>query len=247
MRIITHYLLVAILTLGLLTFGLPCLAFAEILKETKPIEVIYQQQLRLDVASDGVNRINFDNFRVVKLIGNISSFTSVLLDQGSDLFIAPKLPPGKKIDFSALLATGDIIDFSLNIVKSEVPYLVKLKFPSNVTGADTAGAAKSEAAKMIEAMHSGKTGKYYIQKSTKKINMPLTFQTKAVAQNSYRFGNLHGTSLILENTSRSRSLKITANELVRSFEGIVAIYIEQGLLSPRGKTKAYIVFKELEA
>lgn len=238
----THYLF-AILTICLIATLLPRLAFAE--AETKPIEIIYQQQLRLDVASDTINRINFDNFRVVKLIGNVSSFTSVLSDQGSDLFIATKLPAGKKIDFSALLATGDIIDFSLNIVKSQVPYLVKLKFPNDTAG--TSAAPKSEAAKMIEAMHSGKTGKYYIQKSTKKINIPSTLQIKAVAQNSYRFGNLHGMSLIVENTNRSSSLEITANAFVKNFEGIVAIYIEQGLLLPKGKTKAYIVFKELEA
>lgn len=238
MRIIIDYLLVAILA-----FGLPCLAFAKTSSpETKLIEIIYQQQLHLDVASDAVNRINFDNFRVVKLIGNISSFTSVLSDQGSDLFIAPKLPSGKKIDFSALLATGDIIDFSLNVVKSQTPCLVKLKFPSDIVGTN-----KSEAVKMIEAMHNGKADKYYVQKSTKKINIPTNHEIKAIVQNSYRFGNLHGTSLILENTNRSRSLEITASELARSFEGIAAIYIEQGLLSPRGKTKAYIVFKELGA
>ena len=237
MRIITHYLLVAILALGL-----PCLAFADALKETKPIEIIYQQQLHLNVASDAVNRINFDNFRVVKLIGNISSFTSVLSDQGSDLFIAPKLQAGKKIDFSALLASGDIIDFSLNIVKNSVPCLVKLKFPNNMAGMN-----KSEAAKMIEAMHNGKADKYYVQKSTKKINIPTNHEIKAVAQNSYRFGNWRGTSLILENTNRSRSLEITVSELARSFDGIAAIYIEQGLVLPRGKTKAYIVFKEAGA
>ena len=236
MRIITRSLLVAALIL-LTQTSLATQSF-----DPQPIEIKYLRQVHLDVASEAVNRINFDNFRVVKLIGNIGGGTYVLSDQGSDLFIAPKLPAGKKIDFSVLLATGDIIDFSLNIVKSQTPYLVKLKFPGDVTSAN-----KSEAVKMIEAMHSGKTGKYYVQKSLKKVNIPWNRDIKGQAQNSYRFKNLQGTILTLENTNRSRSFEITASDLSRSFDRVTAIHIEQSLLPPKGKTKAYIVFKELGA
>ena len=208
--------------------------------DLQPIKIKYLQQVHLDVASEAVNRINFDNFFVTKLIGDIGSFTSILSDQGSDLFIAPKLPVGKKIDFSALLATGDIIDFSLNIVESQTPYLVKLKFPM-----DVASTNKSEAVKMIEAMYSGRLSKYYVQKSLKKVNIAWISEIKATAQNTYRFGNLHGTILTLENLSHSHSFEITANEITKHFTDIAAIHIKQGLLPARGKTKAYIVFKEL--
>lgn len=208
--------------------------------DLQPIEIKYLKQVHLDIASEAVNRINFDNFRVVKLIGNIAGFTCVLSEQGSDLFIVPKLPLGKKIDFSALLATGDIIDFSLNIVESKTPYLVKLKFPM-----DVASTNKNEAAKMIEAMYSGHLSKYYVQTSLKKVNIPWIPKIKATAHDSYRFGNLHGIILILENLSHSHSLEITASEFTKYFTGIVAIHIKQNLLSARSKTKAYIVFKGL--
>lgn len=233
MRIITKSILVAVLIL-LSQTSLATGSF-----DLQPIEIKHLKQVHLDVASEGVNRINFDNFVVTKLIGNIAGATYVLSDQGSDLFIAPKLSVGKKIAFSALLVTGDIIDFSLNVVKSETPYLVKLKFPSDISGAK-----KSEAALMIEAMRCGKTGKYYVQKSLKKVNIPWNRDIKGAAQNSYRFKNLQGTVLTLENTNRSRSLEITANILSQSFDKVAAIYIEQSLLPPKGKTKAYIVFKE---
>jgi hypothetical protein len=235
MRII-DYLVVIIFALVL-----PYKAFAKTSFETKQVEIIYERQVHLNVVSNTVNRISFANFRVVKLIGNISSFTSVLSDSGSDLFIAPKLPEGKKIDFSALLSSGDVIDFSLSVVKSEKPYLVKLKFLGN-----SEGAGKSEAAKMIEAMSKGVIGKYYVQKSNKKINILAKPEIKTIMQDSYRFSNLLGTSLILQNTNCTNSLEIRADDLARSFEGIVAIFIEQGLLPPTGKTKAYIVFKEVK-
>jgi hypothetical protein len=236
MRIITKSLLVVALTL------LSQTSLAIQFFDLEPIEIKHLKQVHLDVASEGVNRINFDNFRVVKLIGNIAGATYVLSDQGSDLFIAPKLPVGKKIDFSALLVTGDIIDFSLNIIKSQTPYLVKLKFPGDVSGTN-----KSEAALMIEAMRCGKTDKYYVQKLLKKVNIPWNRDIKGQAQNSYRFKNLQGAILTLENTNRFRSLEITANNLSQSFDRVTAIYIEQSLLPPKGKTKAYIVFKELGA
>lgn len=245
MRII-DYLVVIIFALVL-----PYKAFATADFETKQVEIIYERQIHLNVASNTVNRISFASFRVVKLIGNISSFTSVLSDSGSDLFIAPKLSEGKKIDFSALLSSGDVIDFSLSVVKSEKPYLVKLKFPGN-----SEKVIKSEAAKMIEAMSKGVIGKYYVQKSNKKINILAQSmikevgikapRIKAITQDSYRFGNLLGTSLILQNTNCTNSLEIRADDLARSFEGIVAIFIEQGLLPPNCKTKAYIVFKEVK-
>ena len=235
MQIITRSLFLATFSLLFCKISLATQSF-----DPQPIKIKYLRQVHLDVASEAVNRINFDNFRVVKLIGNIGGGTYVLSDRGSDLFIIPKLPVGKKIDFSALLATGDIIDFSLKIVKGQTPYLVKLEFPIDVVNTN-----KSEAVKMIEAMHSGHLGKYYVQKPLKEVNIPWISEIKATVQNTYRFGNLQGTILTLENLSHSHSFEITAGEFAKHFTDIAAIHINQNLLPVRGKTKAYIVFKGL--
>lgn len=207
----------------------------------RPIEISYMRQVQIDVASNKVNRINFDNFRVIKLIGNISSFTGILSDQGSDLFIAPKIPPGNRVEFSAMLSSGDIIDFSLNVVKGETPSLVKLKFSGNknVKG-------KSEALQMIEAMCIGKTDKYYVQNSVYKIEIPPLPEVKATAVSSYRFGNLRGIVLILENTDRRKALEVTADKLAASFAKVVAIHVRESLLPAKGKMRVYMVFKEPE-
>ena len=234
MRIITNYL---VATIFVLAIAQPTLA--EKIREAKPIEILYESQVQLNVANEAINRISFTNFVVTKLIGNISGFDSILSDSGSDLFIAPKLPEGKTIDFSALLSSGDVIDFSLNVVKSTTPYLVRLGFPNN-----GAGTSKSEATKMIEAMNKGINGKYYVQKSNKKISIPGNPEIKAVLEDCYRYGNLCGILLTLQSTNKSRAIEITPELLSKSFAGIVAIHMQQGLLQPNGKLKTYIVFKE---
>ena len=233
MRIIANYLLAIILAVGL-----PYLAFASKIEETKHIEVTYEQQLYLNIANEAVNRINFDNQRVVKIIGNISGFTSILSDDGSNLFIAPKVPLGSKIDFALLLATGDIIDFSLNVVKSKIPYLVKLQFPS-----DAAMLQKSEAVSMIAAMRQGVIGKYYVQKAKSTINIPTKPDIQASIYNSYRIGHLYGNSLILQNKNRFHSIEINAAELAHIFSGVKAVHVDKKTLAPNEKTKAYMVFK----
>lgn len=217
----------------------------------QPIKIQYLQQVRLDIASDAVNRISFGNGRVIKLIGETNGFDSILSDRGSDLFISSRLPAGSKIDFSSILASGDIIDFSLNIVESKTPSLIQLKFPSDNTSSNTnnntssTATAKSEAIKMIEAMRTGELGKYYIQQPLKKINVPVDSKITVTAQDNYRFGNLHGVALTLQNTDRTLTQNITANTLAASFEfrRVAAIALERELLLPKQKTVAYIVFK----
>lgn len=221
------------------------------LKEVKPIEITYEKQTHLNIANKSVNRINFNRLRVMKIIGNISGFNTVLSDDGSDLFIVPNLPVGSKIDFSALLSSGDVIDFCLTVISSKTPYLVKLRMPSNLSINNNSANDKSESVKMIETMSSGETGKYYVQHSLQKmgnkINVPINAPTqsgiKVIAQDSYRFGNLFGVSLILHNTN-SISCEITTDDLVSGLSNVLAACIVSPHLPSQAKTKAFLVFKK---
>lgn len=224
----------------ILALAVPCLASAELLEEDRLIDIIYQKQVELNIASEAVNRISFSNERVIKIIGNVSGFNNVLSDNGSDLFVTTKLPVGSKIDFSALLSSGDIIDFALRVTNSKTPYLVKLKFFRNVPSH-----YKSEAIKMIEAMSAGSINKYYVQGVNNPIIIPAKAEVKIIAQDSYRFGNLYGTSLTLHNTNRFAACEVTLDDLAASLNGIVAAYIDHQLLPPNGKTRGYIVFKRV--
>lgn len=211
------------------------------------IEVSYQKQLFLNVADEAINRINFKHGRVSKIIGNVSGFSSILSDDGSNLFITPKEPSGSKIDFSVLLSSGDIIDMSLNVVKSKKPYLISLHFPDSNNNN-----IKSEASSLIEAMKNQLIGKYYVQKSSSNVIIPGKDKLKATSSDIYRFGNLHGTILILQNMNKKTrkntqnlSIEITEDNLIRAFSGVVGVHIEKRHLAPSEKTKAYIVFKEV--
>ena len=75
MRIITYYLLAYVLA-ALLPYN----ALAGLEYNNKEIDVIYEQQLHLNIANEAVNRINFDNQRIVKIIGNTSGFNTILSD-----------------------------------------------------------------------------------------------------------------------------------------------------------------------
>lgn len=235
MPIIIHYIFLALILMVMHER-----VFAELENkhqdQSSKINVIHARQLHLNVSNKAVNRINFDHQRVVKIIGNISSFTYILSDAGSDLFIAPKCKAGQTVDFSALLANGDIVDFSLNVLESKIPYLISLEFPT-----DALKLKKSEAASMMEAMKNNNIGKYYVQKDKPTI-IPIKHDVQATIYNYYAFGKLHGNSLTLHNKSRSRSVGINEQELIRMFAGVRAVHIEKKILAPDEKTKAYVVF-----
>ena len=233
MRIITYYLLACALAVCV-----PYTVFAAPKARSKEIDVIYEQQLHLNVANEAVNRINFNNKRIIKIIGNTSGHSSILSDDGSNLFIVPQSPVGSKIDFTVLLASGDVIDLSLNVVKSKTPYLTSLKFPD-----DSAKLHISEAKLMLNAMKNQRIGKYYVQERKSGIDLPEKPDLRATIYNNYRFGNLHGNSLILQNKSRFLTIEINAAELTQIFSGIRAVHVDKKTLTPREKTKAYIVFR----
>ena len=211
-------------------------------KNTQTIEVSYGKQLSLNIADEAINRINFNRGRVSKIIGNVSGFTSILSDDGSNLFITPKLPEKSKIDFAVLLSSGEIIDLSLSVVKSKKPYLISLKFSESKEQYN-----QSEIAALIEAMQKGVIGKYYVQQSASKISHN---KFKVTSSDVYQFKNLRGRVLTLQNNSkRSRGnkssiMEITESDLISAFDGVVGVYIEAKQLARGKKTKAYIVTKE---
>lgn len=211
-------------------------------KKSQTIEVSYGKQLSLNIADEAINRINFNHGRVSKIIGNVSGFTSILSDDGSNLFITPRSQAGSKIDFAVLLSSGEIIDLSLSVIKSKKPYLISLKFPDSREQYN-----QSEVAALIEAMQKGVIGKYYVQQSVSDISHD---KFKATSSDVYQFKNLRGRVLTLQNNSkRSRGnkssiIEIKESDLISAFDGVVGVHIEAKQLARGKQTKAYIVTKE---
>ena len=212
-------------------------------KNSQTIEVSYGKQLSLNIADEAINRINFNHGRVSKIIGNVSGFTSILSDDGSNLFITPRSQAGSKIDFVLLLSSGEIIDLSLSVIKSKKPYLISLKFPDSREQYN-----QSEVSALIEAMQKGVIGKYYVQQSVSDISHD---KFKATSSDVYQFKNLRGRVLTLQNNSKisrgnksDSTIEITESDLISAFDGVVGVHLEAKQLARGKQTKAYIVTKE---
>ena len=94
-------------------------------------------------------------------------------------------------------------------------------------------------------------GKYYVQTARSNVTIPGNSKIKATSSDIYKFGNLHRTTLTLQNkTKRTRksksdsSIEITEDDLIKAFKGVVGVHIENTMLARGETTKAYIVFKE---
>jgi len=204
-------------------------------------EVKYEKQMKLMLASGKVNHINFSSFRIAKIIGNNQNFNFVVSDDGSNLFLTPKIPSGSIVDFSVVGAQGAVLDFSLQVVESVSPSLIKLIFES-----PAAYSIDNEANKMIFAMSAGRVQKYYVQKVERKINISSKPNIKIIQKNSYRWQGLQGAILLLKNTDSRHKAQITPDDLALNFGNIKAVFIEKRELNPLGETKAFVVFKRQE-
>ncbi len=228
--IIVHYLLYLMFIIN------PYTVFASLSPQSDAMSVTYGKQLSLKIANKAVNRINFDNQRAIKIIGQTGGFSSILSDNGSDLFITPKCDVGKNIDFAVLLAGGGIIDLSLKVIASNIPYIATLKFSTNESIQET-----SEVVSMMEAMKRNEVGKYYVEQNTNPVNIIYKPYIKAYIYESYRFGDLTGKAFILQNKNSKQKITISEVELASLFSNVKAIYLEKPSLDPKERAKAYVI------
>ena len=210
--------------------------------ETKNhIKVQYQTPLYLEISSSGINHISFWPFRVEKIIGDTSTFTANTGENstGSELFITSKSATGSKINMSIVLTNGRIVDLALNVALSVDPKIVELDFGGS---ADTMHEIKLQALNMIDAMKSGKTGKYYVMHLKKPMTLTETKDYKIKQISNYKFGALEGAVLVIQNISKSE-ITIKPSDLVTYFNDLDAYAIESEKISSKSRTKAYIVFR----
>lgn len=243
--------MVKILYLIILNFCVLCFVhgamanelFSGAVRGNAPIKVEYNASLNIELSSKGINRISFWPLRVEKLICDLSNFTSNVPDNGTDIFLTSKVPAGTTLNASVVLSTGEPIDLHIKVVESREPKYISLDF-SNLND-DPNGILKHESALMINAMKNDFVGKYYVRS----IKSPtLLFETKEyrVKQRSnYQYDRLIGAVLEIEN-KRNKSIEIDTKIIISRFEGSQAFAFESEHLSPKSKTKGYVVFKSEE-
>ncbi len=208
------------------------------------IEVEYGKQLLLQISSVGINRISFAPERITRIIGDISNYSSLLTDKGSELFLTSKLAAGKNFNISVILASGGVIDITAQVIESSQPKVIKLLFSKSFNAFSQ---EQAEARLMIKAMEQNNKGKYYVESvnNTKFILADKHKSLKGVTLEhycSYKFGDLRGVCLELTNQNKG-VINLDAKTIAQEFENVESLAIRHSTLQSRKKTQLFIVFR----
>ena len=58
----------------------------------EPIAIEYLTPQRLSISATGINRLHFEDCRILKIVGDNSRYSALLPAGGSDLFLTSKVP-----------------------------------------------------------------------------------------------------------------------------------------------------------
>ena len=201
------------------------------------IKVLRYSPTRLRISSKGINRISFAGERLDKIIGNQSSYSAVIADQGDHLFLTSKKGPGSKIALSLLFTSGKVVDLVMQVDKGAQSYSM-LIFPV----ADESAQEISAAEEMQRAMQGKKIGKYYVQYLNRELLVSPAFNSRIIQTKSYRYGSLYGAVLLLENSSNETSY-VDESVIRRQFNDVISVALDKTIIPAKQSIKAYVVFR----
>jgi hypothetical protein len=201
----------------------------------------YKKPIAIELSSNFINRINFKNNRISKIIGDQSKLTSVLSSDGSHLFLTSKTAAGNEFDISVLDIHAEVFDLHLIVKETTKPTLVTLAKPKSKE--IDANLSKGEANAMIKAMKLGQQDKYYVSVVDREISLllPSNLKTKQYAQ--YRYGKLYGACFEIKNISHKNLIAFSDVEVAASFENVIAVSLDNNVLQPLKSTKVFVVFE----
>ena len=237
LKIITIYLLPAIISVVVPLLIYSSSAHAAEESAIEKIKVKYNQPVHLKIAGSGINRINLGVERLEKIIGDGSTYSVVISDNADNVFLTSKLSAGKSTNLSLLLSSGRVVDIVLDIINAKQPKSIELVFSKDSCQLDE----RREVANMISAMRRGVVKKYYVQELDRELLNQLP--NKIIQRKSYRYGNLYGAELELQNNSDNQQI-ITTEILHQLFANIISISPDnKQILPPKTSGKAYVVFR----
>ena len=229
-----------LLIYGVLTFFSPyTVEAANYPSDNSPnkIKVLRYSPTRLRISSKGINRISFAGERLDKIIGNQSSYSAVIADQGDHLFLTSKKGPGGKINLSLLFTSGKVVDLVMQVDQGAQSYSM-LIFPL----ADELAQEISAAEEMQRAMQGKKIGKYYVQYLNRELLYTPAFNSRIIQTKSYRYGSLYGAVLLLENSSNETSY-VDESVIRRQFNDVISVALDKTIIPAKQSIKAYVVFR----
>jgi hypothetical protein len=208
----------------------------------KTAKIKYIKPIDLTISASGVNRISLAPHIITTIWGDGSEYSATLSNNGSELFITSKVPENSKIVLAVGLAGGKVVDLMLNTVKASVPKIINLNLQNVESKSEM---LKIAAKQMLKAMRMQSKGKYYVREVSNQIQMSATNSLLAKQERIYQFGNLIGTSLTLQNKGKS-AVSVNALSLVKAFKDVVAVQVDNVILTTGQKTKAFLVMQKRE-
>lgn len=201
------------------------------------LEIEYLKPTQLNISSTGINRLNFGDERITKIIGDNSQYSVVLTDNGSDLFLTSKIAAGSVIDLTVMTARSEAIDLRLYVKDKEDGAIIKVDLTQGKVFKQN---ERLEIQQMIEAMKSNKGGKYFVEEGRRVIKLGNEAKTTLNQYVSYRYGDLMGAGFVCK---MKKGGKLEREDIRGLFKDILAMFIDNG----RGDMRVFVVFKAKEA
>lgn len=214
-------------------------SFAE--RQNEELIIEYTKPISIELSSNFINRFNFKNNRISKIVGDHSKFTSVLSSDGSNLFLTSKIPSENEFDISVIDVHAEVFDLHFILKKTTKPTLLTLIKPKLIE--TDACLSKTEVGEMIKAMKQGYQGKYYVSLLNRDVAITLPEDLKIEQYAQYRYGKLYGACFEVKNTSRKKTITFSEDEIASSFEHLIAVSAEKMVLSPLQSSRVFVIFE----
>lgn len=216
------------------------------------LQIQYLKRLDLNISSGGVNRLNFGDTRIVKIVGDSSLYGLILSDNGSDLFLTSKIAAPSMIDLTLIAANNEAIDIRLHVGDRGEGSIINVDINGKHYNPHN---EKEEISEMINKMQKRVKGKYFVEEKKRLVNLNLSARgDNDLVLNqyvSYRFGDLMGAGFNysvngIENNGEGFDL--TKDRLQSIFKNILAVAVDRGKVKTKGKSKVesgriFVVFK----
>lgn len=183
------------------------------------------------ISKGGINRISAFPYHIKEIIGDKSKYELLSSDDGSNIFIIPKVKLGDKLELAVITSNGAIHDLLLTAGKDSVPAIHLNSSTPNYSRHLSQNKAneQSQILKMISHMSANHLNSYYVQNTNRNIANNLGLKLKQIK--TWRFGKLVGAIIDVHNLSRSTKL-LKENDFKSLFQRTKAISITGSNILP---------------
>ncbi len=218
---------------------------------------IYQfkqdKRIKAQITNLDMTRIEFGKYGIAAVIGDENKYDFLHDDNGSNIFIKPKLAVGDSFSISLISHGGLVQDLDLTVKEKEAETIII----RTVCDELDEKLKDKEIADILKAMQKGQRKKYYVREVNNRLDIKLldknlTKQLLGIRGSKkiiitekqiYRFGNITGVLLEFKNNA-NKQLKLKSKYFKKIFEHTVAISLETKILPAKASTKILIVCRE---